>query len=280
MNKSPPASERSNLVRLWREADFGGAELLAASYHNHHFPPHAHDEYAFGIIERGAQAFQHDRGKRLTMPQGSIGVINPGDVHEGRPTDGQGWDYRMVYLSPDFVCRLFEREAGHPAGLPWFARNVIFDDQTIVMLRAAHCSSASPHASRLEVSSLLTAAVIQLFARHAQFRQRRLEQAAAPRAVRHAREFIDAHLVASPSLEELASVAGVSPYHLLRQFKAIHGMAPHRYLIQRRVAMAKTMLLAGRQPRRVAIELGYCDQAHLSREFKTFYGVAPSRIGR
>jgi hypothetical protein len=48
---------RQNRVKLWREPTFAHAELLRATYRTHRFPPHAHDEFAFGVIERGAQAF-------------------------------------------------------------------------------------------------------------------------------------------------------------------------------------------------------------------------------
>lgn len=280
MSASRSRLEKSNVVQIWREPEFGNAELLAACYRDHHFPPHAHEEYAFGVIERGAQAFQHDRGKRLTMPEGSIGVINPGDVHEGRPANGEGWDYRMIYLAPQVIVDLFSREDTQLTTLPWFSHNVIDDAPTNTLLRAAHCSSASGLATRLEVTSLLTAAVIQLFSRHAQFKLKVRESVVIPRALKRAREFMDANIANSPSLEELSVAADMSPYHLLRQFKAFHGIAPHRYLVQRRVALAKMMLLKGNEAQFVAAQLGYCDQAHLSREFKRFYGVSPNQIRR
>jgi hypothetical protein len=74
-----------NQAKFWREPALANIEMLQATYRTHRFPPHAHDEYALGIIERGAQAYLDARGHRLVMPERTICVINPGSVHEGRP---------------------------------------------------------------------------------------------------------------------------------------------------------------------------------------------------
>jgi AraC family transcriptional regulator len=41
-------------------------------------------------------------------------------------------------------------------------------------------------------------------------------------------EYIEEHLDAGPSLEQLAAVARLSPYHFARQFKAATGLPPHQ----------------------------------------------------
>ncbi|WP_404978911.1 AraC family transcriptional regulator [Caballeronia novacaledonica] len=40
----------------------------------------------------------------------------------------------------------------------------------------------------------------------------------------------------NPTLDAIAEVAGMSTYQLIRVFKHSVGMAPHAYLVQRRVA--------------------------------------------
>jgi AraC family transcriptional regulator len=41
------------------------------------------------------------------------------------------------------------------------------------------------------------------------------------------------------TLEQLAAVAGLSPYHFARQFKAATGLPPHQYVVARRVERAQ-----------------------------------------
>ncbi|BET11215.1 AraC family transcriptional regulator [Pandoraea sputorum] len=264
-----------NQVKLWREPSFANAELMVASYRTHQFPPHAHEEYAIGVIERGAQAYLDGRGRRAIMPEGTICVINPGSIHEGKPAIEGGWDYRMAYIPASDLLRLLKEHDPSLRGEFHFPDVVIDDAETMRFLLAAHRCSQSTDASRLEKSSRLTAAVFQLVVRHGGAAKGFRHAAAMPAGVRRAREFIDANVAENPSLDQLSDVACISAFHLLREFKRTIGITPHAYLVQRRVALAKGLLLRGLPLRQVALEVGYCDQGHLSREFRRFFGVPP-----
>jgi len=287
MNSTSPVAVK-NRVKVWRESSLANAEFLRAEYRAHSFPPHMHEEFAIGFIERGAQAVLQHRKNRFVMPEGTICVINPGHLHEGRGATEVGWDYRMIYISPQDLNAALIGTPGTPgmtgaAGSLesrsiFFSDSVIDDPDTLRLLRIAHLCSESTDASRLEKSSRLTAALHQLVDRHAIACREPLVQPAMSAAVKRAREYIDANVTLNPSLDEIASVAALSPFHLLREFRKAVGMAPHAYLIQRRVEQAKHLLLKGRSLRAVAIEIGYADQAHLSREFRRFYGTPPGAL--
>jgi AraC family transcriptional regulator len=92
--------------------------------------------------------------------------------------------------------------------------------------------------------------------------------------------YIEEHLDASPSLEQLAAVAPLSPYHFARQFKAATGLPPHQYVIARRVERAKQLLEAGRDLSlaEVAAHAGFSDQSQFSRHFKRLAGLTPRRF--
>jgi AraC-like DNA-binding protein len=275
--RSPPA----NRAKIWREPALANAELLRAAYRTHQFPPHAHDEYAIGFIERGAQAYTRGRKERLIMPMGKICVINPGQLHEGRGATEIGWDYRMIYIPPEGLAMVLAgTEPISGRELPFFTQSVIDDTGTLQALHAAHLCSESSDASQLEKTSRLVHALRQLATRHGQGVPLARLPRAEPGAVRRAREFIDASVAANPSLDDIATAAGMSPFHLLREFKKAVGVPPHAYLVQRRVDEARCLLLKGRALKRVAIEVGYSDQAHFSREFRRFYGVPPSTAVR
>jgi len=85
---------------------------------------------------------------------------------------------------------------------------------------------------------------------------------------------------ASPSLEQMATVARLSPYHFARQFKAATGLLPHQYVIMRRVERAKLCLQAGTDLSlaEVAAHAGFADQSQFSHHFKRLVGVTPGQF--
>jgi len=90
-------------------------------------------------------------------------------------------------------------------------------------------------------------------------------------------EYIHEHLDAELSLEHLAAVAHVSPYHFARLFKHSTGLPPHQYVIARRVERAQELLRErDRLPlAEVAFETGFSNQSHFTRHFKRLVGVTP-----
>jgi len=98
-----------------------------------------------------------------------------------------------------------------------------------------------------------------------------------PRARRHVREYIAAHLDESISLQVLAETAGLSMYHFARSFKQSEGLSPHVYLVQCRVRRAQQLLAQTDLPlSQIALAAGFSDQSHCARRFKEHVGVTPS----
>jgi AraC family transcriptional regulator len=93
-------------------------------------------------------------------------------------------------------------------------------------------------------------------------------------------DYIHAHLGAEVSLDELAAVAHLSPYHFARLFKNSTGLPPHQYVIARRVERAKELLRGRVRPAlaEVAAEVGFADQSHFTRHFRRLVGVTPKRF--
>jgi AraC family transcriptional regulator len=93
-------------------------------------------------------------------------------------------------------------------------------------------------------------------------------------------EYIHDHLDAELSLDHLAAVAHLSPYHFARLFKNSTGLPPHQYVIARCVERAKELLRERDRPplAEVATELGFADQSHFTRHFKRLVGVTPRQF--
>jgi AraC-like DNA-binding protein len=86
---------------------------------------------------------------------------------------------------------------------------------------------------------------------------------------------------ATLSLEELAAMAGLSPFHFLRTFRAVTGETPHRYVRRARLRDAAVRLLA--EPSRiidVSLDAGFADLSTFNRAFREEFGMPPHRFRR
>jgi transcriptional regulator GlxA family with amidase domain len=98
-----------------------------------------------------------------------------------------------------------------------------------------------------------------------------------PRALRRVREYVEAHLETTISIQALATIVGLSMYHFARAFKQSMGMTPHEYLVECRVRRAQELLADTDLPlSQIALASGFADQSHCARRFRERVGVSPS----
>ena len=90
-------------------------------------------------------------------------------------------------------------------------------------------------------------------------------------------EYMMENLGGNPTLKQMAAVVDLSPYHFARQFKAATGLAPHQYVISRRVERAQHLLRTNDRLglAEVACHSGFANQSHLCLHFKRIVGVTP-----
>jgi len=95
-------------------------------------------------------------------------------------------------------------------------------------------------------------------------------------ALRRVCDYAHAHLDSKLTLEALAALVHLSPYHFARHFKEATGLPPYQYVLQCRVEQAKTLLLTGEHSiSEVAQAVGFAGQSHLTRHIKHTFGVTP-----
>jgi len=94
--------------------------------------------------------------------------------------------------------------------------------------------------------------------------------------VEQALAFIDAHLGERLTLLKIADELHLSPYHFAHVFKRTVGIAPHQYVMQRRLERARQLIAHTKLPIvTIALELGYANQSHFSEAFHRATGVTP-----
>ncbi|MDA7088387.1 AraC family transcriptional regulator [Pseudomonas sp. SA3-5] len=259
-------------TRFWTSRELHGLELLHAHYLEQRFTPHVHEGFVFTVIEHGAQFFRH-RGSDHLAPVGSMVLINPDELHTGSKAHAQGWHYRAFYPDTCQVVGVMAELGLDAGGLPTFADSVLHDPQLHRMFAGLHRMLDS-QASALQQQTAWREAILALFQRHARVSAGRAP-GHEPRAVARAKEVLSSQLAQPPSLEQLAAVVNLSPFHFARVFRRATGLPPHAWLLQRRLERARGLLKTGCAPLSVAMQLGFSDQSHLTRQFKQAYGVGP-----
>jgi AraC family transcriptional regulator len=221
--------------------------------------------------------------KRHTPPPAGTITLVPG----GSPTRYRWsglFDSLLVFLEPGLVARVAAEAFNlDPARLTVPPLDALDLPQLRAAMGAvdAELRAGGPGGS-LAAESLANVLAVHLL-RHLSAPQRlgRGRDGVLPRGrLRAVVEYIEEHLDASPTLEQMAAVARLSPYHFARQFKAATGLPPHQYVILRRVERAKQLLHAGTDLSlaEVALRAGFSDQSQFCRHFKRLVGVTPGRF--
>jgi AraC-like DNA-binding protein len=79
------------------------------------------------------------------------------------------------------------------------------------------------------------------------------------------------------TIEEVARDAALSPFHFIRQFRAMFGETPHQFRIQARLDRARRLLaLSDYSVTDVCMEVGFTSLGSFSDLFARRVGVAPS----
>jgi AraC family transcriptional regulator len=218
----------------------------------------------------------------IPLPQGSIAMVPAGSTvlwHR------QGSiDTLFISLEPSQVARIatesFEFDPTRTVVPPVVGLNV--PELRSAMLAVDAELRAGGGGGPLMAESLATILAVHLI-RHTTG-ARRLPASAdgvlPRRKLRTVMEYIMENLEGSPTLEQMAAVAHLSPYHFARQFKATTGLPPYQYVIARRVERAQHLLRADDELSlvEVALRAGFSDQSKFSFHFKRIVGVTPRQF--
>jgi len=263
-------------ARFFRIAQAYPLDCLSARFLTHAYALHTHDTFVVGAVIAGCEAFRLGRETRFATP-GKLCLINPGEVHDGRPADG-GFAYRMTYPTAAFLADVAADAGESHAETPLFPQAVVSDPDLAARFAALH-RAAEDGAADLALDESLLAAFALALARHAEAPAVRagLARGAARESgpVARALAYLDAHYADTVRLDALAEAAGIPRTRLIRAMRRETGLTPHAWLADRRVRAAQAMLRAGAAPAQAAAACGFCDQSHLNRAFKARIGVTP-----
>jgi AraC family transcriptional regulator len=155
-----------------------------------------------------------------------------------------------------------------------------------VMLGVAHimrrACTADLHISDIEASSFAHLLIRRLLAKQygicvldADLPATRMDD----RSIDIIGDFIEENLCKRITLEDLAALAQLSPFHFARCFKATTGLAPYQYVIARRIDLARRMLMTSTMTvAEIGWSIGFENISHFRRQFAAHFGIVPSQL--
>jgi AraC-like DNA-binding protein len=244
----------------------GAFERIEACFSGAAFAPHRHDTYAIGITLAGVQSFDYRGSTRYSLP-GQLVVLHPDELHDGRAGDDTAFRYRAAYIAPADIQDVL---GGRP--LPFVGGGVSSDPRLRRPVTALLEDCDRPLTGLEQQDALFDLATALQAVSSASGSIKSVNRTAALCA----RDYIEARIGESFSLDELERATRHDRWQLSRDFRAMFGTSPYRYLIARRLDQARQMMLAGCASADVAQRCGFSDQSHFGRLFKKTFGLTPN----
>ncbi len=218
----------------------------------------------------GAGRLRTLRGEVKATP-GSLVLLAPGQVHDYATAAGSArWGFAWVHLRPpaDWLPLLNWPQAAGIRRLD--PTSEIFSRVHHLLLDAdRHLRGLGRHGRTYAWLRLHEAFLTADEANPQAFPDQR-EQ------IRDVLEHIDEHLDRQPTLAELALVSGLSPSRFSHRFTQAMGLPPRRYVLERRLNQAASLLLESDEPvAAIAERLGFANPFHFSTRFRRWSGLSP-----
>ena len=196
-----------------------------------------------------------------------------------------GFSFAVVKLSPTLFSGVLEKANGHSDCdvelLDNFGTRDAFLQGVATRLMAE--SQTNEIAQGIYVESLVNELCVHLLRRYsaigavAEPSPRKLSRSKLQRTV----EFIDANLSSDLTITTIAEMLCMSPSHFARSFKLSTGVAPHQFVLKRRIEFAAQLLRNSTRPIAfIAQQAGFSTASHFTATFARVVGETPRRFRR
>ena len=235
--------------------------------------PHAHNHAHIGLPLWGPGIDVMVAAQHIELG-GTTGVaINPLTVHSCMRRN-RDHDSSMLtfYINRDWLSR----HCGLSTSVPFQAASIPLDAALIDTARALAHEIESGSTGLVAETTIFLERVIALASSPSGRERQRLDLSRPDHRVRRAMSFMQEHLDARVSLEQVARSAGLSRPHFFSLFHEQTSLTPRIYWNLLRIENAVgSMPAAGSSISDLAYNLGFTSQGNFSRFFREHTGVSP-----
>ena len=214
------------------------------------------------------------RKQKEWLTEGNV-VIMPANVPHQDIWDKPG-AFTLLILDPLRVTQVVQDtvDAARLEIVPRFAMREGLIQQIAIALEVELTSGGS--GINLYPDTLAAALSAHLLRNHSSLVRLREAASYARGCMRRAVDFVSDNFHQNLKLAGIAAVAHLSKYHFARTFKQVMGVAPHQFLIERRIEHAQALLrTTALSVEEIARRAGFSNQSHFTAHFKKVVGATP-----
>ena len=245
---------------------------------------HHHDFYEIYFFQSGNVSYNIESRNYLLTP-GDVLIISPNELHQPIfGEDRQNYERTVLWINKSFleqfnipgqeISRCFDTTQQQHTNLlrpDGVSRELL----NYLLIALEQEMDSREYASGLYAMGLL-AQLLVIINRMAERSGRESEpRANSDSVVYRVLGYINEHYNEELSLDFLANKFFISKYHLSREFARLVGTSVYRYIIQKRLVMAKQMMSAGMSTSEVYQHCGFGDYSNFYRAFRNEYQVSP-----
>lgn len=262
----------NSIAEFWRDPALPYVETRRACHSRACYKPHSHPTFSIGAVDQGISRFTGAIDGPMRIGPGSVVFVPSDCVHACNPLPDTAWSYQMLHLNADWLDAVWQEAAmtRHECVVLTLDAAIYTKFCQLNDLLFSQVSAPEKEAALIEFigdcDNTMQSKTMVTMPAYA-MRER----------IQPALDFLHQDSVGITPIAELAAMAGLSRYQLIRAFRLSTGMAPHAYQLNLCINQARERIRAGEALADVAYTLGFSDQSHFQRVFKEHAGVTPGR---
>ncbi len=226
-----------------------------------------YDSFLVEIIKSGTLMLEID-GKAYPVREGQVVLLDCYKPH--KYYSSTGWEALWVHFD-GITARNYYNQIVATSGNVIDLRETFHVTRNLDRIYQLFHSRKSPSEALISqyITAVLTDLLVYLPEEH--------QQQSHSQVVDEIVIYINDHLDQDLSVEKLAQLSALSPYHFIRVFKRETGYTPHEYVVQARMNLAKYLLKTTQMSvKEIGITTGYSAESIFSSAFKRYTGVSPT----
>ena len=235
--------------------------------------PHTHDMCELLYLKKGCPGYFVE-GRDYRLSKNTLVISRPGDRHRIYFEEPGPYErYNIMYDEKKLPFDVFEK-------IPNGIDIINFDSNSIVNELFKKADYYSEHFSGDALSRILCSLTEEIFFNAAIFASdmpAQIGSASSNHLVSKAIDYINENLVTVSGLDEICDMLYITKSHLHHLFIKHLRISPKKYILMKRLDMARKAIRSGKRPIDIYADCGFSDYSTFYRDYKNIFGYCPSK---